>query len=131
MTHQSPLKWDDLPFDPSPFIKDNAVVSPTYASSLGALYADDCMAILPWVKDEVVDTVFADPPFNLGKEYGNRSNDSLRKGIFGLVPSMGNTVCSHLATRRLLLPLQPSEVECVVRSLSHKSWNGVPSLDCG
>lgn len=33
------------------------------------------MAVLPHIKDAVVDTVFADPPFNLGKEYGENSND--------------------------------------------------------
>lgn len=27
------------------------------------------------IRDDVVDTVFADPPFNLGKEYGEQSND--------------------------------------------------------
>lgn len=33
------------------------------------------MSVLPFIADESVDTVFADPPFNLGKEYGKRSND--------------------------------------------------------
>jgi site-specific DNA-methyltransferase (adenine-specific) len=33
------------------------------------------MNVLPAVKDDVVDTVFADPPFNLGKEYGRHCND--------------------------------------------------------
>ena len=33
------------------------------------------MDILPRIKDAVVDTVFADPPFNLGKEYGKNYND--------------------------------------------------------
>ena len=33
------------------------------------------MAVLPYIKDAVVDTVFADPPFNLGKEYGENCND--------------------------------------------------------
>jgi site-specific DNA-methyltransferase (adenine-specific) len=33
------------------------------------------MTVLPSIRDEVVDTVFADPPFNLGKEYGERCND--------------------------------------------------------
>ncbi len=82
MTPQSPLKWDDLPFDPSPYIKDEARISPLYASTLGALYANDCMAVLPWIKNEVVDTVFADPPFNLGKVYGNQSNDSLSEEAY-------------------------------------------------
>jgi site-specific DNA-methyltransferase (adenine-specific) len=35
------------------------------------------MDMLTALQDEVVDTVFADPPFNLGKEYGKRSNDNL------------------------------------------------------
>jgi site-specific DNA-methyltransferase (adenine-specific) len=33
------------------------------------------MDVLPCIKDGVVDTVFADPPFNLGKQYGRNSND--------------------------------------------------------
>jgi site-specific DNA-methyltransferase (adenine-specific) len=33
------------------------------------------MALLPQVKEAVVDTVFADPPFNLGKEYGHNCDD--------------------------------------------------------
>jgi site-specific DNA-methyltransferase (adenine-specific) len=35
------------------------------------------MEFLPHIKSEVVDTVFADPPFNLGKEYGSKTNDRL------------------------------------------------------
>ena len=33
------------------------------------------MAVLPAIKDGVVDTVFADPPFNLGKQYGKSCDD--------------------------------------------------------
>ena len=33
------------------------------------------MAILPRIKDGVVDTVFTDPPFNLGNQYGENCND--------------------------------------------------------
>lgn len=33
------------------------------------------MVFLPRIKSEVVDTVFADPPFNLGKEYGDSFSD--------------------------------------------------------
>lgn len=29
----------------------------------------------PSLRDEVVDTIFADPPFNIGKEYGQKYND--------------------------------------------------------
>jgi site-specific DNA-methyltransferase (adenine-specific) len=33
------------------------------------------MDVLPTIEDESVDTVFADPPFNLNKQYGQRSTD--------------------------------------------------------
>jgi site-specific DNA-methyltransferase (adenine-specific) len=33
------------------------------------------MEVLPLLKDGIVDTVFADPPFNLGKEYGKNCDD--------------------------------------------------------
>lgn len=48
---------------------------PVYASELGVLFRDDCQTILPHVRSEVVDTVFADPPFNLGKQYGETVDD--------------------------------------------------------
>jgi len=76
LAKQTPLKWDDSKFDPAPLLKPGAP-EPFFVSSLGALFDDDCMAVLPFIRDEVVDTVFADPPFNLGKEYGERSNDDL------------------------------------------------------
>ncbi|HZT29205.1 MAG TPA: site-specific DNA-methyltransferase [Bryobacteraceae bacterium] len=71
---QSALKWDERKFDVSLAVADRAP-RPHYVSALGALYDCDCMALLPHVRDGVVDTVFADPPFNLGKEYGKNSND--------------------------------------------------------
>ncbi|MGH7825421.1 MAG: DNA-methyltransferase [Candidatus Binatia bacterium] len=33
------------------------------------------MDILPSIKDETIDAVFADPPFNLAKHYGKQTND--------------------------------------------------------
>jgi site-specific DNA-methyltransferase (adenine-specific) len=52
---------------------DTARTDPSieYSSERGVLFRSDCLALLPLIKDEVVQTVFADPPFNLGKEYGN------------------------------------------------------------
>ena len=49
---------------------------PCYISELGKLFSDDCLDVLPSIEDETIDTVFADPPFNLGKEYGKGTNDS-------------------------------------------------------
>ena len=73
---QSVLKWDAHQFDPKPYLKQGAP-TPFYVSALGALFDDDCLSVLPSIADECIDTVFADPPFNLGKEYGKRSNDGL------------------------------------------------------
>jgi site-specific DNA-methyltransferase (adenine-specific) len=49
---------------------------PVYLSGAGVLFEGDCTRILPTLRSDLVDTVFADPPFNLGKAYGKRSNDS-------------------------------------------------------
>ena len=75
LARQAVLNWTDEKFELAPFF--TAPVSPFHVTPYGALFDDDCMNVLPLIKDEVVDTVFADPPFNLGKEYGTRSNDSL------------------------------------------------------
>lgn len=72
---QTTLKWSQETFDVNPFIKKKLSITPTYSTSLGILFSADCMDVLPLIKDKVVDTVFADPPFNLGKEYGKQTND--------------------------------------------------------
>lgn len=36
----------------------------------------DCIDIMAEIPNDSVDIVFADPPFNLGKDYGDTSNDS-------------------------------------------------------
>jgi site-specific DNA-methyltransferase (adenine-specific) len=50
---------------------------PFFRSAHGALFEGDCLDFLSIVKDEAVDTVFADPPFNLDKKYGAKSRDNL------------------------------------------------------
>jgi site-specific DNA-methyltransferase (adenine-specific) len=40
-------------------------------TNLGLLYQTNCFNLFAALKDESVDCVFADPPFNLGKNYGN------------------------------------------------------------
>lgn len=61
-------------FDPRPFVETTAP-EVFHTTELGALFSGDCLEILPSIRSEVVDTIFADPPFNLGKEYGQRTND--------------------------------------------------------
>lgn len=63
-------------FDVQPYMTSGDPM-PVYQTDLGALFAGDCMKILPAIKSGVIDTVFADPPFNLGKEYGMNTNDSI------------------------------------------------------
>jgi site-specific DNA-methyltransferase (adenine-specific) len=46
---------------------------PALSTELGLLYETDCFNLLGALRDESVDCVFADPPFNLGKDYGNGS----------------------------------------------------------
>ena len=62
-------------FDPGPFLLRKQ--TPDHCTQHGALFAGDCMKFLPLIRDEVVDTVFADPPFNVGKKYGKSTNDEI------------------------------------------------------
>lgn len=59
------------------FMGDADIPEPSFTTSLGVLFSDDCLNILPLLRDRTIDTVFADPPFNLGKEYSEEFDDSL------------------------------------------------------
>ncbi|MDP0483483.1 DNA methyltransferase [Bacillus sp. FSL W8-1202] len=50
-------------------------VQPYYSSDLGKLYNGDCIELFKQVPNESVDTIFADPPFNLDKEYDEGVTD--------------------------------------------------------
>ena len=45
--------------------------APALITRYGVLYEADCMDLFAALKDESVHCVFADPPFNLGKDYRN------------------------------------------------------------
>ena len=47
-----------------------------YSTQNGTLYKGDVLEIIPFIISESVDTVFADPPFNLSKVYGPKVNDN-------------------------------------------------------
>ena len=48
-----------------------------HSTERGVLFNGDCLEILPHIENESVHTVFADPPFNLAKDYGEKVNDDL------------------------------------------------------
>lgn len=51
---------------------------PIFKTELGELFQDDCLSMMASTPDGVVDLAFADPPFNLGKAYTSKIDDSLR-----------------------------------------------------
>lgn len=52
-------------------------IAPPYKTKLGVLYNDDCLSVLNNIHDESIDLIFADPPFNLSKDYPSKINDNL------------------------------------------------------
>ena len=50
---------------------------PILETPIGRLYQDDCLKFLPTLEAESVDLAFADPPFNLGKQYTSNIDDAL------------------------------------------------------
>lgn len=64
--------------DVKPFLNGaSETLVPFHRTEFGALFAGDCLTILTKMQPGVVDTVFADPPFNLGKQYRAKTNDNL------------------------------------------------------
>lgn len=49
---------------------ERLTLAPELITAHGILFNCDCMLLFSGIKSESVDLVFADPPFNLGKDYG-------------------------------------------------------------
>lgn len=72
---QFKLRFSD-PWTADGVFRDGAEeLDPVAVTSYGQLFEADCLNVLPHINDEVVDTVFADPPFNLDKQYGDKVDD--------------------------------------------------------
>lgn len=56
--------------------------APDFRTRLGRLYRGDCIELLPTIASEIVDMVFADPPFNLKKLYPSRIDDDLKESRY-------------------------------------------------
>ncbi|MCE2499137.1 MAG: site-specific DNA-methyltransferase [Nitrosopumilaceae archaeon] len=52
-----------------------ANLEPYYQTADGALYNGDSIEIMRFMKSDSIDCIFADPPFNLGKDYGTKFVD--------------------------------------------------------
>ena len=75
MTHNIANKTDTWPLDKAicQEIEDYLI----FTSRMGKLYQGNMLELLPFIRNESINTVFADPPFNLSKKYGKRVNDKL------------------------------------------------------
>lgn len=57
-------------------------ISPYYKNDLGELFQGDCLKIMPSLPAKSYDLIFADPPFNLNKDYGNGIVDKMDDGDY-------------------------------------------------
>jgi site-specific DNA-methyltransferase (adenine-specific) len=58
------------------------MAKPFFTTSRGVLFDTDCLKLLKQMKPRIIDTVFADPPFNLGKDYKNGYNDKVSQSVY-------------------------------------------------
>ncbi|MDD5038614.1 MAG: site-specific DNA-methyltransferase [Dehalococcoidales bacterium] len=70
-----PLLDQDEFWSPAEVVTSGIEEKLVFSSRFGVLYEGDCLSILPFLKDGSIDTIFADPPFNLAKEYGTKVDD--------------------------------------------------------
>lgn len=61
---------------------NNYRLKPYYCTDNGTLYKGDCVQMMQNLPDECVDLIFADPPFNLKKEYDDNISDDLGRSDY-------------------------------------------------
>ncbi len=59
--------------------KHFANLNPFLTTSRGVLFNDDCLHLFAQLRSNSIHCIFADPPFNLGKEYENGRSDDLHQ----------------------------------------------------
>jgi site-specific DNA-methyltransferase (adenine-specific) len=57
-------------------------VEPILTTCRGVLYNRDCLEVLAAMRSKSIDCVFADPPFNLAKDYKNDFDDNVSKAAY-------------------------------------------------
>lgn len=63
-------------------VDQSTAPTPLFTTKFGALFEIDCLKLLFHIQDNVIDCVFADPPFNLGKDYGEGFSDRFTKSEY-------------------------------------------------
>lgn len=53
-----------------------------YETDLGRLYQTDCLDLLSSLETESIDTIFVDPPFNIGKDYKSGFQDDIEESVY-------------------------------------------------
>ena len=123
---QRKLSFNGRAMPYSEFVRGRAL-KPVYRTSHGALFEGDCLDVLPSIRDECVDTIFADPPFNIGKEYGKSVNDNRQEEEYlDWCRSWINECSRILMNGGAFFPLQHPEVEHHPVAVSGRSGNALP-----
>ncbi|WP_181347378.1 site-specific DNA-methyltransferase [Thalassobacillus sp. CUG 92003] len=59
--------------------QSHSAFQPKFETKLGKLYQEDSLELIKSLPKQSVDLIFADPPFNLDKNYESKMNDKLSK----------------------------------------------------
>jgi DNA modification methylase len=76
-------------------------VKPYYEHAGITIYHGDCREILPQIPAGSVDLVLTDPPYNVGKEYGDHNDNMNREEYDNWIESWWEILPSH---RRIIFP---------------------------
>jgi site-specific DNA-methyltransferase (adenine-specific) len=57
--------------------KENIGVQKVFSTEYGTMYKGDCIALMKTIESNSIDLIFADPPFNLDKQYESGYNDKI------------------------------------------------------
>lgn len=67
----------EAPEPPARAKRSKGRLAPAFETDLGTLYKGDCIEVMRKLPSRSVDCIFADPPFNLDKNYGANVDDNL------------------------------------------------------
>jgi site-specific DNA-methyltransferase (adenine-specific) len=67
---------------PEPAAVKTKKLVPAFTTRKGSLYQGDCIELMNQLKPSSVDLIFADPPFNLDKQYASGIDDNLASEIY-------------------------------------------------